>query len=170
MFREPLSQLEVGEERIPFLRGEIAVLLAGPLGPATGDERPMVRDHVLGVDRGVAHRCVHSRVTADLGRDVRGQPGANGVGDENSPEIVRAPLQWLAGGGDLGGLRRSDEALPDVAAGQRPILGAEAPLEQERHWWTPGLLEHVVGGHEWQGGVARPDPEDDRGQDLRELR
>src|ERR1035441_2159206 len=91
------SQLEMGEERIPFLGGEIAVLLAGPLGPAAGDERPMVRDHIFRVDRRVTHRCVHSRVTADLGSDVRGQPRANGIGDKDSPEIVGAPLQRLAG-------------------------------------------------------------------------
>ena len=33
-------QLEVGEELIPFPGGEIAVFLAGPLGPAACDERP----------------------------------------------------------------------------------------------------------------------------------
>jgi hypothetical protein len=49
-----LPQLEVGEERIPFLGGEITVLLAGPLGPATRDERPVMRDDVLRVDRRVA--------------------------------------------------------------------------------------------------------------------
>lgn len=61
----------VGEEVLPLPDCEVAVFLAWPLGPAAGDERPMVRDHVLGVDRGVSHRRVHSGVTADLGRDVR---------------------------------------------------------------------------------------------------
>ena len=90
-------QFEVGEELIPFLGGEIAVFLAGPLGPAACDERPMVRDHILGVDRGVSHRRVHGGVTAELGRDVRGQPGADGVGDEDPPEIVgRHCRDWPA--------------------------------------------------------------------------
>jgi hypothetical protein len=83
----------------------------------------MVRDHVLGVDRGVSHRCVHSGVTADLGRDVRGQPGADGVGDEDPPKIVGPPLQRLAGSGDLRGLRGGDEALPDQEAAQQAGSG-----------------------------------------------
>jgi hypothetical protein len=91
------SQLEMGEERIPFLGGEIAVLRTGPLGPAAGDERPMVRDHILGIDRGVSHRCVHSRVATNFGRDVRGQSGANGIGCKDSPEIVgRHSSDWPA--------------------------------------------------------------------------
>lgn len=125
-------QLEMGEERIPLLGGDIAVLLAGPLGPAAGDERPMVRDHIFRVDRRVTHRCVHGRMPADLGSDVRWKSGADGIGDEDSPEVVGAPLQRLAGGGDPGSLRRGDKALPDVAAGDGPVLGAETPLEQQR--------------------------------------
>ncbi|MDX3225092.1 hypothetical protein [Streptomyces sp. ME19-01-6] len=31
----------------------------------------------------------------------------------------------------------------------------------ERHGRAPGLLEHVVGRHQRQGGVPGPDPEDD---------
>jgi len=46
-----LPQLEMGEEFVPFGSGEIAVFFAGPLGPAAGDERPVVGDHVFGVDR-----------------------------------------------------------------------------------------------------------------------
>lgn len=34
------SAVRSGVERLPFLGGEVAVFLAGPLGPATGDERP----------------------------------------------------------------------------------------------------------------------------------
>jgi hypothetical protein len=58
-------QLEVGEELVPFLGCEVAVFLAWALGSAAGDERPVVRDHVLGVDRCVSHRRVHSGVAAD---------------------------------------------------------------------------------------------------------
>ena len=39
-----LPQLEVGEELVPFLVGELTVFLAGPVGPAAGDERPVVGD------------------------------------------------------------------------------------------------------------------------------
>lgn len=85
-------------------------------------------------------------MTADLGRDVRWQPGADGIGDEES-SIVGAPLQWLASGGDLGGLRRSNEALPNVAAG----LQAERVAEYFNHIGyhllldLVGLLEDVSG-------------------------
>jgi hypothetical protein len=43
-------------------------------------------------------------MTAELGGDMRWQPGADGVGDEDPPKIVGPPLKGLAGGGDLGGL------------------------------------------------------------------
>src|SRR6476660_8361082 len=46
-----LPQLEVGQEFVPFLGAEVAVFLARPLGSAAGDEGPMMRDHVFGVDR-----------------------------------------------------------------------------------------------------------------------
>jgi hypothetical protein len=48
----------MGEEFVPFSEGEVTVFLAGPLGPAAGDEGPVVGDHVFGVDRGVAHSGV----------------------------------------------------------------------------------------------------------------
>ncbi len=165
-----LAQLEVGQEFVPLGGGELAVLLAGPLGSAAGDEGPVMGDHVLRVDRGIAHGRVQSGVAADLRGDVWGQSGADGVGHEDPSEVVGAPFERVASRGDLGGPRGRDQALADVAAGQRPVLGAVPALEQERHGRAPGLLEHVVGRHQRQGGVPGPDPEDDRGQNLRELR
>src|SRR5216683_7529886 len=61
-----LAQLEVRQELVPFGNGELPVFFAGPFGPAAGDERPVVGDHVLGVDRGVPHRGVENGVAADL--------------------------------------------------------------------------------------------------------
>ncbi|MET7312183.1 MULTISPECIES: hypothetical protein [unclassified Streptomyces] len=69
-----LSQLEVGEELVPFGSGELTVFVAGPLGAAAGDEGSVMRDHVFGVDRGVRHRRVDRGVAADLVRNVRGTP------------------------------------------------------------------------------------------------
>jgi len=46
----------------------------------------VVRDDILGVDRRIPHRCIHCGVAADLGGDMRGQPGADGVGDED-PQV-----------------------------------------------------------------------------------
>ncbi|MEU4351128.1 transposase [Streptomyces sp. NPDC023838] len=54
--------------------------------------------------------------------------------------------------------------------GSEASPGAVPAREQERHGRAPGLLEHVVGRHQQQGGVPGPDPEDDRGQHLRHLR
>ena len=54
-------ELEMGQEFVPFASGEITVFFAGPLGPAAGDERPVVGDHVFGVDRGISHGGVQQR-------------------------------------------------------------------------------------------------------------
>src|SRR5712691_59949 len=96
-----LAQLEVGQELVPFGNGELPVFFAGPFGPAAGDERPVVGDHVLGVDRGVPHRGVKNGVAADLRGDVRWQPGPQGVGDKDSPEVMGPPLQRLTCDDDL---------------------------------------------------------------------
>ena len=77
-------QLEMGEEFIPFASGQLTVFFAGPLGPPAGDERPMVEDHVFGVDRGVAHGGVEQGVPADFRGDVRRHTGPEGVGHEDS--------------------------------------------------------------------------------------
>ena len=66
-----LPQLELGQELVPFGNGERTVFFAGSLGPAAGDERPVVGDHILGVDRGVSHRGTKNGVAADLRGDVR---------------------------------------------------------------------------------------------------
>lgn len=97
-------QFEVGEELVPFGGGKLPVFLAGPLSATTGDERPVVCDHVLRANGSVSHGCVYCGMVADLRRDVRGQPGADGVGDKDPPKIVGPPFQGLAAGSDLGGL------------------------------------------------------------------
>jgi hypothetical protein len=45
------TQLEMREEFVPFGGGQITVFFTRPLGPAAGDERPMMGDYVFGVDR-----------------------------------------------------------------------------------------------------------------------
>jgi hypothetical protein len=44
-------ELEMGQKLVPFANGEVTVFFAGPLGPAAGDERPMVGNYVFGIDR-----------------------------------------------------------------------------------------------------------------------
>ena len=131
--RRQLPELEMGQEFVPFARGEVAVFFAGPFGAAAGDERPVVGDHIFGVDRGVAHGGVQDGMPADFRGDMRGQPGPQGVGDEDSPEVMGPPFQRLAGDGDLRGLGGRDHAFADVAAGDGPVLGAVSALKQERH-------------------------------------
>jgi hypothetical protein len=46
-----LPQFEVAQELLPLLWGEVAIFGAWPKGPPAGNERPVVRDHVVGVDR-----------------------------------------------------------------------------------------------------------------------
>ena len=111
-----LPELEMGQEFVPFARGQVAVFFAGPLGPAAGDECPVVGDHVFGVDRGIAHGGVEHGVPADFRGDVRWHPGPQGVGHEDSPEVMGPPFQRLTGDGDLRGLGGRDHAFADVAA------------------------------------------------------
>src|SRR6476646_3247464 len=124
-----LPQLEMGQKFVPFLGAEVAVFLARPFRPATGDEGPMMGDHVVGVDRGVPHGGVQLLMTTDLGRNMRRQARPYRIGHEDSAEVVGSPLERFAGDGELRGLRGRHEAFADVAAGQRTVLGAVPPLE-----------------------------------------
>jgi hypothetical protein len=123
-----LAQLEVREELVPFGGGEITVLFAGPLGAAAGDERPVMGDHVFGVDRGVAHGGVQQGVPADFRGDVRRQPGPQGVGDEDSPESLPRG-QGVERGDALGTQPRGQGAQPRVL-GQRAVPAALLKPEQ----------------------------------------
>ena len=78
------SQLEMGEECIPFLGSEIAVLLAGPLGPAAGDERPMMRDHIFGEESGDEF-YITGGVAVGAARQAILACGVGDVGDKFTP-------------------------------------------------------------------------------------
>src|SRR6266498_2528422 len=84
----------MGQELLPLSSIELAIFFAGSLGSAAGDERPVVSDHVLGVDRGVPHRGVEKGVAADLRRDVRRKPRSEGVGGEDVPCFATRRV-WL---------------------------------------------------------------------------
>src|SRR5260370_27912842 len=84
-----LPLLEVGEEGVPFLVGRSTVFLAGPGGPAAGDERPVRLDRLGGVDGLVSDRRVDVLVTADDLGDVRRQAAHDGVGREDPAQVVR---------------------------------------------------------------------------------
>jgi hypothetical protein len=79
----------MGEEGIPFFVGGSTVFLAGPGGPAAGDERPVGLDRLGGVDGLVPDRGVDRLVPADDLGDMRRQAAHDGIGHEDSPEVVR---------------------------------------------------------------------------------
>lgn len=85
-----LPQFEVGEELVPFLVGEVAILFAGTLGPAAGDERPVVRDDAYYVIAGTTPVLVHN----DGGGYTT--PGNNTNLTVN--EVLDAGLKWLGEG------------------------------------------------------------------------
>src|ERR1700739_2664642 len=89
---------EVAEELGPFLVGGDAVFLAGPQGPAAGQERQVCLDCLVGVDGLVSHGYVQVPVTGDDLGDVRGQAAHDGVGDEDPPEVVGTVVQRAAVG------------------------------------------------------------------------
>jgi hypothetical protein len=78
----------VVQELVPFLGGECAVFFGRSQRPASGDETSVVRDDVLGIDRGISHRGSDIDVAEDLGGDVRRQSGAKGIGSEEPPEVM----------------------------------------------------------------------------------
>ena len=64
--------LEVGEELVPFVVGDVAIFLDGSQCSAAGDERSVVFDHVTVIDSDVALGGVEVVVAEDLGGDVDG--------------------------------------------------------------------------------------------------
>src|SRR4051794_10826845 len=84
-----LALLEVSEELVPFLVGDIPVFLAGPQASTTGDERPVVFDHVAVVDGDVTLSGVEALMAEELGGDVNGQTGGDGFGGEDATKVVR---------------------------------------------------------------------------------
>ena len=124
---------EVVEELVPLGVGDVAILVAGSLVAAAGDERAVVFDDVVVVDGDVALGRVEVGVAEDLGGDVDRQPGGHGFGREDAAEVM-----WCDP-------CRGAVAVNDAAAGHDPVdqgagLGGGdhrvdeslAALEQER--------------------------------------
>ncbi|MEU5147622.1 hypothetical protein NRK68_32355 [Streptomyces yangpuensis] len=96
--------------------------------------------------------------------------GAQGVGDEDSPEVVRGVAQRLAVGARQPARRECVvEAGVDVVARDSAIFQTAAALEDERHRRAPEPFEGVVGGDQRHGLLAAADALDDRGQHFAEL-
>jgi hypothetical protein len=84
------AALEVAEELFPFGVGRGAVFLAGPGGPAAGDERPVAVDGFLGVDGFISHGGVYVVVAEYQLGDVRRHAVEDGVGGEDPLEFPNA--------------------------------------------------------------------------------
>src|SRR5687767_2989908 len=82
------SQLEVAEEFFPFRVGGDAVFLAWAQGPSAGEEGQVGLDGLVGVDGLVSDGDVDVAVARDDLGDVWWQAAHDGVGDEDSPEVV----------------------------------------------------------------------------------
>lgn len=91
----------VAEELLPLGVGGGPVLLGRAEGSPSGDERPVAVDRFFGIDGLVAHGGVDVAVPGDELGDVRWHPVQDGVGDEDSPEVVRGEPQQVTGGVDL---------------------------------------------------------------------
>src|SRR5271169_2249761 len=90
-----LAELEVVQELVPLAGGEVTVFFAGAESASPGDEGPVVGHDVLGVDRGIPHGGSEIGMPEDPGGDVRRQPGPEGIGREEPPEVVGREYQRL---------------------------------------------------------------------------
>jgi hypothetical protein len=107
---------------------------------------------------------------ADDLRDVRRQAAHDRVGDEDPAEVVRGEDQWCAGGvGQAGGGEGVEQQFAQRGRGDRPVLAADAALEQQRHGRVPDPLAHVVGGHQRDRAVRCAEPADDRAEHVGEF-
>ena len=165
------AAFEVAEELLPFGVGGGAVFLAGAGGATASDEGAVAVDDLLGIDRLVAHGGVDVAVPDDQLGDVRRHPVENGVGDEQSPEIVGGEQQWgSARVGEAGAGEGVVEQGPDTAGGNGPVLDADFPLQQQGHRRVPDSFVDVVGHRQRNRAVGVADSADDRAKHLGQLR
>ena len=165
------AALEVAEELVPFGVGGGAIFLAGTGGAAAGDEGAVAVDHFLGVDGLISHGGVDVAVPDDQLGDVRRHPVEDGVGDEQSSEIVGGEQQWgSTRGGQAGSGEGVVEQCPHAAGGDWPVLDADFALEQQGHRRVPDAFVDVVGHCQRDHAVGVADPADDRAEHLCQLR
>src|ERR1022692_38827 len=163
---------EVTAEVVPFGVGDGRVFVGWAQGAAAGDEFPVGVDGLLGIDGVVVHRDVDVLVAGEQLADVRRHAVGDRLGDEDPPEVVGLHGERLPGDvGDPGRGQGFRQEQPDRAVRDRPVLHAEAALEQQRHGGVVELpLVAVVTAHAGNsaGGIA--DPGDDRAEHAGEHR
>ena len=104
--------------------------------------------------------------------DVRRHAVGDRLGDEDPPEVMGLHGERLPGDvGDPGCGQGFLQEQPDRAVWDRPVLHAEAALEQQRHGGVVELpLMAVVTAHAGNRAGAVTDPGDDRAEHAGEHR
>ena len=163
---------EVTAEFVPFGVGDGPVFVGWAQGATAGDEFPVGVDGLLGIDGVVVHRDVDVLVAGEQLADVRRHAAGDCLGDEDPPEVVRLHGERLPGdAGDPGTGQRVLKEQPGRGRCDRPVLCAEAALEQQRRGGVVELaLVVVVTVHARNGTGAIADPGDDRAEHVGEHR
>jgi hypothetical protein len=131
----------------------------------------MAVDGLLGIDRLVSHRGVDVLVADQELGDVWWHSVHDGVGDEDSSEVVGQEPQGLAvGAGQAGQAQRGVEQVADTGSGDRAVLGAHPSLEQDRHRWVEHPLVVVVGADQRDRAGVVTDPGNDGAEHVGQLR
>lgn len=121
---------EVAEELVPLTVCGFAVLLGWSKCPPSGDVSAVVVDHVVVIDRDVGLGGRDRVMAKDLGGDVNGQAGCDGLGGEDPPEVVGAELGRCAVAvGDPRGGDQLVEQFDGVGGVDRDPACAPRPLE-----------------------------------------
>lgn len=142
-------QFEVLLELRPFLVGGFSVFRGWPRRAAFVQEAAVGADQVVLEDRDVGLGGGDVAMSQQFGRDVHGQPVADGFGGEHAAEIVRGVTQRLPGQiTQIGAGQSPVEQVPDQTDGHDRRLRSESALEQVRQRRTGDGLVAVVSGDE----------------------
>ncbi len=166
-----LALSEVLLELAPLGVGGLAVLLRRADGSPPVQERPVGADQIVlehgqvGLGRG------HGGMAEQAGGDVDRKPAGDGVGGEDSAEVVREVAQRLPGlAGDPGPRQRAADQAAEHLVVHHVVLPADAALEQVRQRRSGDVLAGVVAGDQRDHAVVvASQPADDGGQDAGQL-
>jgi hypothetical protein len=135
-----LAEQEVLFELGSLVAGGSALLGAVAQLATVLDERFVGGDEVLGEHRGVAAGGVEAEV-AEQGRgDVQREAGADELGGEQAPEVVRGEPDGFAVIGEAGPVGGGVEHVADGEEGDDLVPGAAPAGEQVRQGLAVGLL------------------------------
>lgn len=128
----------------------------------------MGSDGLLRIDRLVSDRHGYVLVPGDYLGDVRGQAVEDGVGDEDSTEVVRGVVQRGAVGlvDQAGAGQGIVQQCADTLAGDALRFGGDAALEQQRGWRHPDVFVVVPGADQRDSAANVADPADDRAEHV----